>query len=92
MTMKSNIKARVTRFVQENFIMNGAEPPGNDDSLTGQHIIDSTGVIELVSFLEKEFDIRIEDDEMRPEHLDSLNGIERLVQRKLAAVPVSEAA
>lgn len=92
MTPNPEIKARVTRFVQENFIMSRAESLRGDDSLIAQHVIDSTGVIELVCFLEEQFGIRIEDDEMHPENLDSLDGIERFVQRKLAALPAAVAA
>jgi acyl carrier protein len=54
-------------------------------SLIDSGIIDSTGVLELVGFLEEQFDIRIEDDELVPENLDSIDNIVRFVGRKQAA-------
>ena len=61
-----------------------AEVP-DDASFMDRHIIDSTGFLELISFVEQSFDIQISDDEMVPENLDSLNNIERFVQKKRAA-------
>ena len=45
-------------------------------------LLDSTGVIELVSFLEEEFGIQVEDDEITPENLDTLNRICNYVEQK----------
>jgi acyl carrier protein len=55
-------------------------------SLIDSGIIDSTGVLELVGYLEEHFDIRIEDDELVPENLDSIDNIVRYVGRKQAAL------
>ena len=49
------------------------------------HIIDSTGFLELVSYLEETFGIRVEDEEMIPENLDSLDALARYVGQKCAA-------
>jgi len=71
----------------DNFIMGGnADDLKDGDSFMERHIIDSTGFIELITFLEQSFGIRIEDEEMIPENLDSLNSIEQFISHKLKAV------
>jgi acyl carrier protein len=83
--MTSDLKHQVRQFILDNFMMGGkAEVPDNA-SFIDRHIIDSTGFLELISFVEQSFDIQISDDEMVPENLDSLNNIERFVQKKRAA-------
>lgn len=57
----------------------------DDDSFMETGIIDSTGVLELVSFVEERFDIEVRDDELIPENLDSANNLTRYVTRKLSA-------
>ncbi len=58
---------------------------GDDDSFMETGIIDSTGVLELVSLVEERFDITVQDDELIPENLDSANKLGRYVTRKLGA-------
>jgi acyl carrier protein len=62
-----------------------------DTSFLDLGIIDSTGVIELISFLEETYGIHVEDDEMVPENLDSLKNIEQYVVQKMALPLVSSA-
>ncbi len=57
----------------------------DDDSLLERGIIDSTGIMELIFFLEDEFGITVEDDEMIPENLDSVKKIVAFVGRKRLA-------
>jgi acyl carrier protein len=54
-------------------------------SLIEGGIIDSTGVLELIGFLEEQYGIQIEDDELLPENLDSIEYIVHFVTRKRAA-------
>ena len=85
MNMNSEtLKTQVRQYVVDNLLMgtNGAELR-DEDSFMQSQVIDSVGVVELVSFLEKHFSIKVEDQEMLPENLDSLNGIARYLQRKL---------
>ena len=56
-----------------------------DDSFLRRGILNSTGVVELVGFLEEHFDVVCTDDEITPENLDSLNAIAAFINRKLAA-------
>ena len=72
-------------FLAENFLL-GEEfrglPPSA--SLIEAGIIDSTGVLELVGFLEERYGLRIADDELVPENLDSIDNVVRFVERKRA--------
>jgi acyl carrier protein len=76
----------VRNFLAENFPL-GEDPsslPG-DASLLEAGIIDSTGVLELVGFIEETYDVRVEDEELLPENLDSIDSIVAFVERKRTA-------
>lgn len=78
------LKTQVRQYVVDNFLMGADELPlGDDESFMGQQVLDSFGVVELVSFIEKTFRIKVEDAEMVPENLDSVNGVVRYLQHKL---------
>lgn len=79
-----DIKRDVKAFIVDNLLMVGGDL-AESASLQGQGAIDSTGVLELVAFLESRFGITIADDELRPENLDSVEAIEAYVRKKLVA-------
>ena len=82
--MKHDIGLAVRRFIGENFLFrDDGDAITPDASLLDAGIIDSTGVLELVCFLESTFGIEIQDDEMLPENLDSIRAITHYVSRKL---------
>ena len=77
------VKAR--KFIFDNFLFDAEdEELGNDDSFLDQGIIDSTGVLELVEWLEDEFDIVVDDEELIPENLDSINNLVAFIVKKIA--------
>jgi acyl carrier protein len=76
------IKGKVKSFIRENFLFDSLVEIGDDESLLEKGIIDSTGVLELILYLEEEFGIKIEDAEVIPENLDSLSNIEALLKNK----------
>ena len=80
----NDIKTQVRQYILNNFLM-GGDPERITDgvSFIEKGIIDSTGVLELVSFLQETYGIRIEDAEMTPENLDSLEKIEKYVGSKV---------
>ena len=81
-----DIKAAVRQYILDNFLMGDAGVQLQDgQSFLDHHIIDSTGFIELVTYLEENRKIRIQDEEMIPENLDSLDNIERFIRSKQAA-------
>ena len=83
----AQIKEQVRSFIIENFLFgSGGESLQEKDSLMDKGIIDSTGVLELVSFLEDNYSIEVEDEELIPDNLDSIESIARFVERKLDPV------
>jgi acyl carrier protein len=73
----------VRQFLLNNYLFTDREDAlGNDDSLLQKGIVDSTGMMELIAFLEDQFGIRIDDAEMVPENLDSVNNIVAFLNRK----------
>ncbi len=81
-----NIKQDLRQFIEDNFIMGTRSAPlADDDSFLEHHVLDSTGFLELITYLESTYAIKVGDDEMVPENLDSLESIEQFLTRKLAA-------
>lgn len=80
-----DIKFKVKNFVVGNFLFGNADGLEDDTSFLEAGILDSTGVMEVVAFLEQQFGVRVDDDELTPENLDSIASIEAFVARKLQA-------
>jgi len=80
------LKRQVREFVTSNFYV--ADPKTLEDrtSLLDQGIIDSTGVLEVIMFIESTFGVTVEDSEMLPENLDSIERIAAFVARKQVAI------
>ena len=77
------IEQKIRDFVLENYLFTGDQSAlANDDSFLEKGILDSTGVLEIVGFLEDKFNLAIEDDELVPENFDSVNKIARFVSAK----------
>jgi acyl carrier protein len=76
------IQAKVREFIVNNMLYGEGGDLGEHDSLLGAGILDSTGVLELVTFLESTFGIRVEDGDIVPENLDSVGRIAAYVRRK----------
>lgn len=69
-------------FIVEKFLFGDGVNFQDDDSLLGKGIIDSTGILSLIAFIEQQFDLRIEDQEIIPDNLDSVNKINAFIERK----------
>lgn len=81
-----DVKAEVRRYIEDNFIMGARSVALADgDSFLEHHVLDSTGFLELIGHLEDTYAIRIGDDEMVPENLDSLDSIAQFLARKRGA-------
>lgn len=85
MAEKKYIQEKIKRFITQTFLRGGKTNPGlqNDASFLEKGIVDSTGVLELVAFLEETFKVKVEDEELIPENLDSVNNLVRFVSGKL---------
>lgn len=80
-----SVEQQIRDYILENFLFtNDAAALANDASFLEKGIIDSTGVLEMIFFLEQEFALKVADKEMIPENLDSVNNIVRYVQSKQA--------
>jgi acyl carrier protein len=76
------LKQQIRDFVTSNFYVADAKTLDDRTSLLDQGIIDSTGVLEVIMFLETTFGVAVEDSEMLPENLDSIERIAAFVARK----------
>lgn len=80
-----DVQARVKQFIVENFYVSDPAELAPDTSLIAGGYVDSTGMLELIAFIESEFGVRIEDQEMIPENLETISRIAAFVGRKKAA-------
>jgi acyl carrier protein len=78
------VAAQVREFITKNFYVPAGSELSEGTSLLDLGIVDSTGVLEVIGFLEKTFGIQVEDAEMVPDNLDSIGAIAAFVQRKRA--------
>jgi acyl carrier protein len=78
------VQQELRKFIFENFMFGTEDVQlSPDDSLVEKGLIDSTGVLELIAFIEKRYGIRIEDEEVIPENLDSINLLTRFIEKKM---------
>lgn len=80
------VDARIEDFILSSFLFGDVERmPSRTESLLETGVIDSTGVLELIEFLESEFGLQVLDDESVPENLDSIDNLARFVAAKTRA-------
>jgi acyl carrier protein len=77
---------QIRSFIIDTFLFGDDSVLKEDTSFLQNGIIDSTGVLELITFLEKQYGIKIQDDELIPQNLDSLKNIGQFLDRKLSCV------
>jgi acyl carrier protein len=79
------LEPQIRQFIVDNFLFGQNDAGlGNDDSLLERGVIDSTGVLELTAYLERQFGVRVEDQELVPANLDSISRIARYLAGKQA--------
>ena len=79
----NEIKQKIRDFVVENFLFGDDGQLEDQTSFLEEGIIDSMGILELVDYIDKEFNITIADEELLPENLDSINNIAGYLGGKL---------
>lgn len=79
----TDYKQQLRAYIAENFIVSATTKLSDGDSLLDNGVVDSTGFIELMGFLETQYGIEVKDAEMIPENLDSIANIDAYLQRKL---------
>jgi acyl carrier protein len=78
-----NSAQSIRNYILENYLFTDDQSAlDNGDSFLNKGILDSTGILEVIYFLEDNFNIKIEDEEMIPENLDSINNILAFLKRK----------
>ncbi len=77
---------KIRNFIVENFLFGDDSQPLPDDlSLIENDLVDSTGILELVSFIEEHFGVKVEDADLVPANLDSIGRIVAFIGRKQTA-------
>jgi len=78
-----DVENEIRNFIVENFLFGNREKlPADDDSFLQKGLIDSTGILEVISFIEERFGISVEDNELVPENLDSIRRLADFIVRK----------
>ena len=85
MERKMGTEQQVRDYIAENFLFGIEDDLSSSQSLLESGVIDLTGVMELVLFLEQTFQIEVADEDLVPENLDTIDNISRFVNRKLAS-------
>jgi acyl carrier protein len=88
--IQAELRGQVRRFLEENFVLDArAAALGDEDSFIEHQVLDSTGFMELVAWLEERYGLKVADDEMVPENLDTLANVATYVERKRGAHPTT---
>jgi len=77
------MKDQIRTYIMDNILLGSADQPmADDDSFLDKGIIDSTGILELVEYVEDEFNIEVADEELIPDNFDSIEKLAAYTQRK----------
>lgn len=80
----SGVRQEIRTFVVQNFLFGQGQEFDDGTSFLENGIVDSTGVLELVAHLEETYDVKVNDDELTPDNLDSIEAIVAFLARKTA--------
>ena len=78
----NSCETEIRKFIVDRFLFRENKTIDGDASLLEAGIVDSTGVLELVAHIEQRYGIKVEDDELVPENLDTVNGLCAFLDRK----------
>ena len=77
---------KIRGYILDNFLFTDDQSElSNSDSFLEKGLVDSTGILEIISFIEDEFNLKVDDDEMVPENLDSVDSILNFLKSKQVA-------
>ncbi len=77
------LKSEIKNFIVENFLYGQNNGLGDDISFLGKGLIDSTGVLELVAFIEERYGVSVADEELIPDNFDSVNKLSNYINKKV---------
>jgi len=78
----ASMKSEIRQFIANQFLFGDDKKLGDDDSLLEAGIIDSNGILELINYLEERYGIKVNDDELMPENLDTIASIAAFLAKK----------
>ena len=88
--MSDGLRDQIRNFIVQNYLFTtDTSALGLDDSLLDNGVVDSTGMLEIIYFIEEQLGVKMEDEEMIPDNLDSVNKIVRFVSSKLSTAATS---
>ena len=77
------LKKELREYIVENFLFGDEETKFEDEeSFMEKGILDSTGILDVILFIEENYGIKVEDDELVPENLDSINNLSKFISKK----------
>jgi acyl carrier protein len=83
-----DVKEELERFILTELVSDGdVKSLSSSDDLLDRGVIDSAGIVELVSYLEERFGVEVNDDELLPENFRTVDDLARFVQTKTDALP-----
>lgn len=82
---EADIRKKLREFIKNNFLLGNDSNLTDDDSFMGKGIVDSTGILEVVSFVEENFGFKLPDEDLMPENLDSINNLVKYVTSRVSA-------
>jgi len=82
-TTQQDIRTAVLNFLQTNFLFDEKKQIADNESLLGAGIVDSTGILEMIGFLEETYSVKFLDDELIAENFDSLGRIASFLKKKI---------
>ena len=93
MSTAAKLETQIRSYILENFLYTSdVSKLRNDDSFLEEGILDSTGILELLMFVEETFNVKVEDEEVLPDNFDSVDQLARYIRRKKGvAEPAAEA-
>jgi len=80
---QEEVRTSVHQFIRKNFLFDDKTPLEDDQSLLGSGVVDSTGILELISFLEETCRVKFEDSELVAENFDTINRISGFIEAKI---------
>ena len=81
-----DVKKQLRDYIVDNFLFGDTDTKFTDvDSFMELGILDSTGILDVILYLEENFDMKVEDDELIPENLDSIDNLSGFIIRKKTA-------
>jgi len=84
----SDVQNKIRTFIIDNYLFGDDEGLESNTSFLDEGIVDSTGILELIEFISQEFSFTVEDDELVPENLDSIDNVSAFIGRKTGQVAV----